>query len=168
MAREQRDFSLFQPYLEEMVALKREQADLLGYEGERYDALLEDYEPGMRTAQVEPMFAGLTGELSALLGEILAAPRCRPRRLPAGRLPDEDQMRFSQRLLPDLGFDLEAGQAGPFGSPVLDRDCRAAMCASPPGCTPHDPFPSVMGTIHEAGSRDVRAGDGSPPTRTCR
>ena len=43
-----------------MVALKREQADMLGHDGERYDALLEGYEPGMRTAQVEPMFAALT------------------------------------------------------------------------------------------------------------
>ena len=72
-ARTQRDFALFQPHLEEMVALKREQADLLGHDGERYDALLEGYEPGMRTAQVEPMFAALTGDLSELLDQILAA-----------------------------------------------------------------------------------------------
>ena len=43
----------------EMVELKREQADLLGHDGERYDALLDRYEPGMRTERVERVFAAL-------------------------------------------------------------------------------------------------------------
>ncbi len=150
VAREQRDFKLFQPHLEEMVALKREEADLIGYEGERYDALLDDYEPGMLTSQVEPMFAGLTEELSALLGEILAAPP-RPPSPFAGRVfADDDQMRFSQRLLPDLGFDLEAGRldrsAHPFSTAIAVHDVRITT-----RMYEHDPFPCVMGTIHEAG-----------------
>lgn len=149
-ARTQHDFALFQPHLEEMVALKREQADLLGHDGERYDALLEGYEPGMRTAQVEPMFAALTSELAELLDQIRAAD---PLPAPpfAGRtFPADAQMRFSLRLLPDLGYDLEAGRldlsAHPFSTAIAIRDVRITtrMYAD-------DPFPSVMGTIHEAG-----------------
>jgi carboxypeptidase Taq len=151
VAREQRDFTVFQPHLEEMVGLKREQADLIGYEGERYDALLDDYEPGMRTAQVEPMFAGLTKELVELLGQILAAP-ARPAPPFAGRIfGDDDQMRFSQRLLPDLGFDVvNAGRldrsAHPFSTAIALGDVRITT-----RMYEHDPFPCVLATIHEAG-----------------
>ena len=53
-----------------MVALKREQADLLGHDGEAYDALMDGFEPGMRTARVEPLFASLADDLQTLLGAI--------------------------------------------------------------------------------------------------
>ena len=46
-ARRDNDWASFRPCVEEMVELKREQADLLGHDGERYDALLDLYEPGM-------------------------------------------------------------------------------------------------------------------------
>ncbi len=74
-ARATRDWELFRPCLEEMVALKREQADLLGHDGEAYDALMDAYEPGMRTARVEPLFATLADELQTLLRAIAD---CRP------------------------------------------------------------------------------------------
>ena len=48
------------------MALKREQADLLGHEGERYDALLEGYEPGMGPRAWSPMFAALAADSSEL------------------------------------------------------------------------------------------------------
>ena len=149
-AREAHDFAVFQPYLEEMVGLKREQADLLGHDGERYDALLDDYEPGMRTDQVEPMFAGLTGELSSLLGAILDAAPLPPAPFVGRTFPDEDQMRFSLRMLPDLGFDFNAGRldrsAHPFSTAIALGDVRITT-----RMYDTDPFPSVMGTIHEAG-----------------
>src|SRR5262249_20800106 len=53
-AREQVRFSEFAPALERLLALRREQADALGTDGERYDALLEGYEPGMRVARLAP------------------------------------------------------------------------------------------------------------------
>ncbi len=149
-AREHRDFSRFQPYLEEMVTLKREEADLLGHDGERYDALLEHYEPGMRTAQVEPMFASLTAELSELLGQIQDAGPLPPPPFAGRTFPDEAQMRFSMRLLPELGYDMQAGRLDlsvhPFTNAISRGDVRITtrMYAD-------DPFPSVMGTIHEAG-----------------
>ena len=65
VARKNRDWELFRPALEGMVALKREQADLLGHDGEAYDALMDAFEPGMRIARVEPLFASLADELQA-------------------------------------------------------------------------------------------------------
>ena len=54
-AREEGDFALFQPALEELVAAKRDEADVVGHDGERYDALLDSYEPGMRVARLTPV-----------------------------------------------------------------------------------------------------------------
>src|ERR687895_811327 len=42
-ARPASDFGLFEPHLSKVVQLKKEQADALGWEGHRYDALLDDY-----------------------------------------------------------------------------------------------------------------------------
>ena len=51
-ARQNDDFDSFAPLLEKTIRLKREQADALGYEECRYDALLEDYEPYATTSEV--------------------------------------------------------------------------------------------------------------------
>jgi carboxypeptidase Taq len=43
------DFNMLQPHLEKLVALMKQQADAIGWEDERYDALLDDYEPDVKT-----------------------------------------------------------------------------------------------------------------------
>ena len=48
-AREERDFNVYRPELEKMIALKIEQADALRDGDERYDAMLDAFEPGMTT-----------------------------------------------------------------------------------------------------------------------
>ncbi len=149
-ARSARDYSLFQPHLEELIRLKREQADLLGHDGERYDALLDAFEPGMTTARLEPMFADLAGELGTLLAAIKAAPQPPPPPFAGRDFPEEVQWAFSRRLLPELGYDLAAGRldqsAHPFSTTIALHDVRITTRMSS-----DDPFPAVMGTIHEAG-----------------
>ncbi|MEC9119511.1 MAG: carboxypeptidase M32, partial [Candidatus Thermoplasmatota archaeon] len=58
-AREKNDFSIFRDDLATMIELVRELADLLGYENEKYDALLDLYESGLTVARLDPLFAGL-------------------------------------------------------------------------------------------------------------
>ncbi|MDO8619734.1 MAG: carboxypeptidase M32, partial [bacterium] len=58
-AREENDFAKFAPYLERMVEKKREEAKLIGFEDSPYDALLDTYEPGMTTSEVERIFTDL-------------------------------------------------------------------------------------------------------------
>ncbi|MEM1269778.1 MAG: carboxypeptidase M32, partial [Bacteroidota bacterium] len=49
-------FSAFAPHLETVVQLSRDKADALGYAGERYDALLDLYEPGMTATELDVVF----------------------------------------------------------------------------------------------------------------
>src|SRR5918997_4283569 len=58
-AREESDWSLFAPHLEEIISLKREAAEHLGYEDHPYDALLDAYEPEAKKARLETMFEEL-------------------------------------------------------------------------------------------------------------
>ena len=53
-AREEADFNQFKPNLETLVELLREKADLLGYEGSPYNALLEEFERGMTAEELKP------------------------------------------------------------------------------------------------------------------
>ncbi len=58
-ARHDNDFVSFRPYLEKIVALKREEAQAVGYRGVPYDALLDEYEPGATTREIASVFSAL-------------------------------------------------------------------------------------------------------------
>ncbi len=63
-ARKKSNFQTFRPWLEKIIGLKREEAAALGSgNGVPYDALLDDYEPGAKTADVAQVFAGLRKDL---------------------------------------------------------------------------------------------------------
>ncbi|MEL7472802.1 MAG: carboxypeptidase M32, partial [Planctomycetota bacterium] len=70
-AREASDFDAFLPHLEQMLELTRRKAECLGApsDGELYDALLEEYEPGGRSAEIEAIFTPLAQRLSSLIAE---------------------------------------------------------------------------------------------------
>jgi carboxypeptidase Taq len=150
VAREESDFDLYRSALEQVVALKREQADLIGYEGERYDALLDQYEPGMRVARLEPLLLQLRDELQELLSAIVAAGQL-PLPVFDGRVfPDAAQWDMTMRLLSDIGYDLSAGRqdrsAHPFTMAVALGDVRVTTRIDE-----RNPMAAIYATIHEAG-----------------
>src|SRR3990172_12400436 len=78
-ARRTSDFALFEPWLHRQVLLHRQEAACHGTPegGEPYDALLEAYEPGMRSAELDRIFGPLRSALAPLLASIAQA-RVRP------------------------------------------------------------------------------------------
>src|SRR5437764_4529553 len=62
-ARKANDFATFLPWLEKIVALKREEAQAVGYSGAPYDALLDEYEPGATTTEVTGVLPELRHQL---------------------------------------------------------------------------------------------------------
>jgi carboxypeptidase Taq len=148
-ARPASDFSILQPHVERMVELKKEQADALGWEGERYDALLDTYEPDMTTAEVEAMFAELGEGLRPLVEEVLEStphpPEFLTKTYDAGK-----QEAFSQWLVRRLGFDTNAGRLDtsphPFTAHIAAGDVRQTTKADP-----RDLMMSIFATVHETG-----------------
>ena len=150
-ARKDKEFQTFQPWLEQILELKREEADAIGYDGGvRYDALLDDYEPGMKTEEVAAVF----GPFREATVELVAAIR------DSGKQPDisilersypvDAQREFGMKAAEAIGFDFNAGRldvaAHPFCSGFGPGDCRLT--------TRYDEhhFPGAFfGTLHEAG-----------------
>jgi carboxypeptidase Taq len=148
-ARAAQDASRFLPALSALVALRREQADAWGHGGERYDALLEGYEPGMTVSRLVPVLRNLTRSLQGLLDRLRGAPQ--PSSRLAGKHFDvEAQWRFTLSLLEAMGFDLAAGRQDrsvhPFTGGTHPLDVRLTT-----RLVPHTPLPAVFGTIHEGG-----------------
>ncbi|HEX6106131.1 MAG TPA: carboxypeptidase M32 [Gemmatimonadales bacterium] len=123
-AREASDFPGFRPWLERQLALAREEADAVGYPETRYDALLEDYEPGVTTAQVAELFATLRRELVPLVQAMA------DRRTPALRrdYPVDRQRIFAEAVANAVGFDFDRGRMDtavhPFCTSLGPGDCR--------------------------------------------
>lgn len=69
-AKTESDFSIFQPYLEKIVDLRKQYAELFKPYDHIYDALLDDFEPGMKTADVKAIFDQLRPQQVELIKEI--------------------------------------------------------------------------------------------------
>jgi carboxypeptidase Taq len=101
-ARRTSDFELFRPYLERNVELRRRYAACFEVD-EPYDALLDDFEPGMKTAEVRPVFERLKEGLVPLIAEA-SAQEIDDSFLRRGRFPVEAQKELEQAVLGRFGF----------------------------------------------------------------
>jgi carboxypeptidase Taq len=148
-ARAARRFAPFQPALERLLALRREQADAIGHGGERYDALLDHYEPGMTTERLLPVLERLRAQLVPLVDALDGAVD-EPDPFAGRSFDPQAQWRFTVELLGLLGFDLEAGRQDrsihPFTGGTHPTDVRLTTRIDPA-----NPCPAVFGTLHECG-----------------
>ncbi|WP_281856033.1 carboxypeptidase M32 [Litoreibacter halocynthiae] len=145
-ARAEDDFESFAPTLSRMIDLKREVAACLASGGDLYDALLDDYEPGMTGAELQGLFDRMRPRLVDLRGRVLAA-KAPP---PLEHTFDEaGQMALSAKLAEAFGYDLTRGRIDkavhPFSS-GSGTDVRITTRTSP-----RDPFNCFYSTIHEVG-----------------
>jgi carboxypeptidase Taq len=69
-AKKQSDFSIFQPHLEKIIDLRKQYADLFKPYDHVYDPLLDDFEPGMKTAEVQEIFNKLRPQQVELVAAI--------------------------------------------------------------------------------------------------
>ncbi|MEX2176432.1 MAG: carboxypeptidase M32 [Pirellulaceae bacterium] len=149
-ARAANDFASFAPHVKKLLELKRQQAECLGYADHPYDALLDDFEPGAKTADVAQVLAALRDELAPLVQAIGHSGRKPPVELLSRRYPRDAQEAFGKAAAAAIGFDFQRGRLDvthhPFCSGMGPHDCRIT--------TRYDErfFPSAFfGILHEAG-----------------
>ncbi|WP_461208371.1 carboxypeptidase M32 [Desulfocurvus sp. DL9XJH121] len=149
-ARAEDDWDAFLPHLETILSLRREEAEAVGYAGEPYDALLDEYEPGATAAALEPLFRDLRPRLAALLERIQDAPRAAAPSILNGHFPREAQRRFCRMVIETLGYDTDAGRldstAHPFSTRIGPGDVRITTRYHE-----EELAPGLFGAIHEAG-----------------
>ncbi|MER3465744.1 MAG: carboxypeptidase, partial [Armatimonadota bacterium] len=102
-ARKANDFAAFLPSLQKIVDLCLKKADLLGYEEHPYDALLDNYEPGMRAAEVKRIFGELREPLVSLLREIQSSGRDKESVMKRS-FPMEKQKQVTNDVVQRIGF----------------------------------------------------------------
>ncbi len=149
-AREDDDFARFLPWLERLVVLARETAAAVGYAESPYDALLDEYEPGLTVRRLEPLFASLRAELVPLVRRIGEAPRRPPAHLLHREFPVDRQKLFGEAAAAWLGFDVERGRldvsAHPFCTAIGPGDVRLTSRYDA-----HDFAEGFLCVLHEVG-----------------
>ncbi len=151
-ARQNSDFAAFVPKLERVVELTRQKADCYGIPagGERYDALLDEYEPGASAKEIEATFTPLRAKLAALIHSVAASGKKPDTSILSAQIPADKQHAFGQMILKAITFDLEAGRLDvtthPFCSGVAPGDTRLTTRYRDEKFTD-----ALYGTLHEAG-----------------
>jgi carboxypeptidase Taq len=149
-ARKNNDFASFAPHLTKIIGLKQEQAQAVGYQDHPYDALIDEYEPGISTAEVATVLSNLCEELVPLVAKIKACGKQVDTSCLRRTFPVEDQQRFAREVSSAIGFDYDRGRmdvtAHPFCTELGPSDCRITTRYDA------DFFNSAFfGTLHEAG-----------------
>lgn len=150
LAKRQDDFPRFRPWLEQILKLKQSEAACLGASESDYDALLDDYEPGARSAELAKLFEAVRRELVPLIDAIAGAPRRPDPRLLRGDFPVDRQRIIGEWAASAVGFDFDRGRLDetehPFCTSLGPGDCRITTRYDPNEFS--DAFFSIL---HETG-----------------
>ncbi|WP_166241591.1 carboxypeptidase M32 [Paenibacillus turpanensis] len=148
-AKPNNDFKAFQPYLEKIIEFQKKFIDLWGYEGNKYNTLLDMYEPGMTVEKLDQVFGELRQKLVPLVAAIAKAKQ------PEGDFlhkpfPIDKQREFSVFILEQIGYDFQAGRldvtAHPFMTALNPGDARVTTRFDL-----EDMKYALFSTIHEGG-----------------
>ncbi len=149
-ARAKNDFKKFLPWLEKILDLSRQKAEAYGYEGEPYNALLDNYEPGATVDEVADVFEKLRVDLVVLLDKIKNAPNKPDVSIVERGYNVEKQKVFGELVAAAMGYDFNGGRLDvathPFTTGLGPGDTRITTRYNP-----HRLNDALFGTIHEAG-----------------
>jgi len=127
-ARADNNFAAFEPHLTKMVDYARQFADLFGYEENPYDALIEDYEPGMTAAELKSIIEPLRAELVPFVQRLMEEGVPPDDSFLQGTFPAEKQKQISLKALEAMHYDFGAGRldvtAHPFTTRIGPHDTR--------------------------------------------
>lgn len=148
-ARKDNSWKGFEPFLEQLADLKRKEAEMLGYEENPYDALLDNFEPDMTARRLEEVFAEVKETLGPLLSDIKGANQVGEEVFNIELDPTE-QLKFGELVVKEMGYDLSTGRqdvsAHPFTMGISARDVRITT-ATDPG----DLRVMLYSSVHEGG-----------------
>jgi carboxypeptidase Taq len=143
------DFKRFQPYLEKIFELRREYASFFQPYDHIYDPMLDEFEPGLKTADVQAIFAILRKEQVGLIRELASHPQVDSSFLHQF-YPENLQWEFGVDIISNMGFDWNRGRqdnsAHPFTTTFGMGDVRITTRLIPDHLSS-----ALFSTIHEAG-----------------
>ena len=164
-ARAENDFPRFEPYLAQVIELVQEMAELYGYQDEKYDALIDKFEPDIKTADVRATFEAVKAETRPLLQQIQQEGRAVDDSFLHSDYPIEKQQAFARFIAEAVGYDFSRGHLGtathPFATSFTNGDARITT-----RWYPNFINASLFGTLHESGHAMYEQGTGAGLART--
>ena len=149
-ARAEADFPRFRPHLEKILELRRQYAEFFAPYDHVYDPLLDDFEPGMKTAEVKAVFDELRREQVALIQDIVERGSPVDDSVVHQHFDEDKQRAFGLEVAKALGYDFERGRQDksvhPFTSGFGTGDVRITTRFDPQFLNT-----ALFGTMHEAG-----------------
>jgi hypothetical protein len=135
-AKEQADFGLFAPALEEVVALTRDRARALGnaLKLAPYDALIDEFSPGFLSAEIDQLFRAVSRRLPGLIRDAIELQAQRPPLPVRGKVGVARQRQLVNDVMKTLGFPVRSRAARRERPDLHRRVCRVT-CASRRGST---------------------------------
>lgn len=150
-ARAQNNFELFAPHLEEVVTLVRDKAALLGQalNLQPYDALVDEFSPGITTQDIDSMFKSLSRKLPSLVNEAIELQSSQPLLPLAGKFSIARQRQLVHDVMKAIGFPFDRGRLDESEHPFTEGvpgDIRITTRFDP-----SEPFTGLLGALHESG-----------------
>jgi carboxypeptidase Taq len=143
------DFARFQPYLERIMELRREYASFFQPYDHIYDPMLDEFEPGLKTADVQQIFDVLRKQQVELIHELTSRPQVESAFL-RQFFPENVQWDFGVDVITNMGFDWNRGRqdnsAHPFTTTFGMGDVRITTRVIPDNLAS-----ALFSTIHEGG-----------------
>ncbi|HMD88332.1 MAG TPA: carboxypeptidase M32 [Anaerolineaceae bacterium] len=148
-AKQTSNFVEFQPFLETVVRLKREYAQFFAPFEHVYDPLLDDYEPGLKTTELQAIFDDLRPQQVELIRKIMEKPQVDDSFLHQA-FPEQEQWDFGVSILSDMGFDWKRGRQDksvhPFTTSFGLGDVRITTHFNP-----NHSMSALFSSMHEGG-----------------
>ncbi len=151
-ARAESDYKSIKPLLAEVLKLVKESAAAKSsaLDCSPYDALMDEYTPGLRQAVVDPIFSDFETFLPNFLKAVLEKQaNAKKPLLPEGPFPEDQQRKLGHLLMGTLGFDFSQGRLDislhPFSGGTPD-DLRITTRYDDTDFTS-----GLMGILHETG-----------------
>ena len=150
-ARRTQQFADFAPHLAEVVALIRDRAALLGQHLALapYDALVDEFSPGVLTADIDTLFKALGRRLPALIRDAIEAQAATPPLPVTGKFDSAKQRALCVEAMKALGFPFDHGRLDESEHPFTEG--MAGDIRITTHFEPGDPFHGLFAALHEAG-----------------
>lgn len=152
-AKVENKFNDFLPHLKRMIRLNQIIAENLGYKENKYDALLDLFEPGLTTEKCKEIFGILQPELTLILKKITGSKSYSEKPALLGKksvYPVDSQKDLAYFVLRKMNYDMEAGRMDVSSHPFTDTLDRFDVRITTRYKT-SDFRESLMGAMHEGG-----------------
>ena len=151
-AREKDNYFIFQPHLKAMVELNKEKARYWGYKEHPYDALLDDFMPGMTVEKCDKLLDVIKPQIIELITKIKESNETASKNIYGNvSYPEDKQEEFTKNITSALGYDYGSGlmiktKRHPQTYSIGAHDVRTSLRYDE-----HNPEEAILTAMHEGG-----------------